>query len=167
VNINYQYMFLVKMVEKKPDANPTPEGKADEAAPAPSAPTKPEGKAAQADADEDKVYNFTELGRRRAALKDKVVKVEITTENAIGKKLANGTTRAMVHDTGKPHSFIGLVDFPTDTFKKLGLADDSAKKTLTVYVRVHEQSKDKDAPHYTAMGVKAVKDKNGAPAYEW
>jgi hypothetical protein len=168
VNINYEYMFLVNLVEAKDDAKPK-NGGAEKPAnqePAPAKPAKAEPAGSSA-TEPEKVYTFAEIARQRAALKNQVVKVEITSEDAVSKKMPNGITRAMVRDTAEPHSFIGLVDFPTETFNKLGLTDDSAKKALTIYVRVHEASKDKDAPQQTAMGRKAVKGEDGGTAYAW
>ena len=96
VNINYEYMFLVNIVEKKPEA------------------TKPHLPAP----DNDKIYNFTELDEKKFELKGKVVRIRITPWAVNGENLAHGSFRYLVKDTARPQPFYGKVDFPVERAKK-------------------------------------------------
>jgi hypothetical protein len=170
VNINYQYMFLVNLVEKKgaekEKAAPKPPADPDDA-PADSKKPAPPADVPEAPMDEgDKVYDFMTLNRQKAALKGKVVRVEIDATKAVGTDRGNGVMHAMLHDTAKPNGFIALVDFPKNAYKSLGLADKSGKEKLTIYLRVKETVEKGTAP-FAAVGQRRVKGKGGEPSYQW
>jgi hypothetical protein len=166
VNINYQYMFLVNAVVRNANEIPPAKEGAEEQPPKP-----PKGrKAAETEPpapveDPDKVYGFMELQRNKMALNGKVVRLEVTTQLAMGKDAGKGRMRAMVHDTAKD-SFIGWVDLPKAQFEKLGFADNSKEEKVTLYVRVNATNAREPAT-FSAVGQRAVKGADGEAKYEW
>jgi hypothetical protein len=156
VNINYEYMFMVNIVEEKPKTEK-------QALPAP---------------EDDKIYNFTELDEKKFELKGKVVRVQITSWGMKGEEVGNGLSSYMVKDTAQPKAFYGKVDFPTEGAQKLGFGEKAAKGKgkgkdkngdagkSTIYVLVTPRTKEVVA-QFTALGTKFKKSDDGKASYSW
>src|SRR5437773_3493620 len=95
----------------------------------------------------DKVYTFQDIEKNKAALKDKVVRIEILM--LLGQPsdlMGNGTLRFIAKDTSKGATPYGQVAFPREGLEKMGLANDPHREgAFTVYARVHVFAQQKDA----------------------
>ena len=77
----------------------------------------------------DKVYTFAEIQEEKAALKDKIVRIEIL--YLLGEPsdlLGNGTLRFICKDTSKGATPYGQVAFPREGLEKMDLAQDPHRK---------------------------------------
>jgi hypothetical protein len=116
----------------------------------------------------DKTYTFAQIENEKAALKDKVVKIEIS--KLLGEPsdlLGNGTLRFIAKDTSNGPTPYGQVAFPRDGLEKMGLAGDPHKGgPFTIYAQVHVFPEKKAAAISVAVGTHvAVED--GKATYSW
>jgi hypothetical protein len=148
LNIQYGLMVAVKMEE----ATPTP------AADNPS--TQSETLATPFS---EKIYTFQQIEKNKAALKDKVVKIEILT--LLGEPsdlLGNGTLRFIAKDTSKGATPYGQIAFPREGLAKVG-----REAPFTVYARVHVFAEQKSAAAIAVALGTHVSVENGKAAYSW
>jgi|GEM_PF-5474147 len=165
VNINYQYMFLVNAVVKNAGDVPKPGEKESPIIGAPTNTPPPPVADKPAEPEDPNIYDFTALQQNKATLNGKIVRLQLSTANALAKEIAGGQMHALVHDTAKPN-FIGFVDFPKAQYKALGFDIANSNNTVIVYVRVRTKNP-KDPATFTAVGRKAVRAQSGELAYEW
>lgn len=122
--------------------------------------TKPENSAPPVS---DKVYSFQEIEKNKAALKDKVVKIEIL--KLLGEPsdlMGNGTLRFIAKDTSNGATPYGQVAFPREGLDKVG-----REGPFTVYARVHVFTQQKSAAAISvAMGTH-VTTEGGKTTYSW
>jgi hypothetical protein len=116
----------------------------------------------------DKIYTFQDIEKNKAALKDKVVKIEIL--RLLGDPsdlMGNGTFRFIAKDTSKSATPYGQVAFPQEGLQKMGLANDPHREgPFTVYARVHVFPEKKAAAISVAVGTQ-VSVENGKATYSW
>jgi hypothetical protein len=116
----------------------------------------------------DKVYTFAEIEKEKAALKDKIVRIEIL--YLLGEPsdvLGNGTLRFICKDTSKGATPYGQVAFPREGLEKMGLAQDPHREgPFIVYARVHVFAQ-KDAAAICTAGGTHVAVENGKATYSW
>ena len=111
----------------------------------------------------DKTYTFQEIEKNKAALKDKVVKIEIL--KLLGEPsdlMGNGTLRFIAKDTSNGAAPYGQVAFPREGLEKVG-----REGPFTVYARIHVFTQQKNAAAISvAVGTK-VSMENGKATYSW
>ena len=111
----------------------------------------------------DKTYTFQEIEKNKAALKDKVVKIQIL--KILGEPsdlLGNGTLRFIVKDTSNTATPYGQVAFPREGFEKVG-----REGPFTVYARVHVFTQQKDAAAICVAVGTRVAVEGGKATYTW
>ena len=117
----------------------------------------------------DKIYTFADIQKEKAALKDKVVRIEIL--ELLGQPsdlLRNGTLRFIAKDTSKGATPYGQVAFPREGLDKMGLANDPNKEgPFTIYARIHVFAQKDAAAISVAVGTKFSTDAQGNTKYEW
>ena len=116
----------------------------------------------------DKVYTFAEIQDEKAALKDKIVRIEIL--YLLGEPsdlLGNGTLRFICKDTSKGATPYGQVAFPREGLEKMGLAHDPHRKgPFIVYTQVHVFAQKDAAAICIAVGTHVAVE-NGKATYSW
>lgn len=111
----------------------------------------------------DKTYTFQEVERNKAALKDKIVKIQI--KMLLGEPsdlLGNGTLRFIAKDTSNSTTPYGQVAFPREGFEKVG-----REGPFTVYARVHVFTQQKDAAAICVAVGTHVAVEGGKATYSW
>jgi len=116
----------------------------------------------------DKVYTFAEIQKEKAALKDKIVRIEIL--YLLGEPsnlLGNGTLRFICKDTSKAATPYGQVAFPREGLEKMGLAQDPHREgPFIVYMQVHVFAQKDAAAICIAVGTHFAVE-NGKATYSW
>jgi hypothetical protein len=116
----------------------------------------------------DKAYTFAEIQREKAALKNKIVRVEIL--YLLGEPsdlLGNGTLRFICKDTSKGGTPYGQVAFPREALEKMALAQDPHRKgPFIVYTQVHVFAQKDAAAICIAVGTHVAVE-NGKATYSW
>src|SRR2546429_181777 len=104
----------------------------------------------------DKIYTFADIEKEKAALKDKVVRIQIF--KLLGEPsdlMGNGTLRFIAKDTSKSATPYGQLAFPRDGLEKMGLANDPHREgPFTVYARVNVFPEKKAAAISVVVGTK-------------
>ncbi len=150
VQFDARYGYLVAVKMNVADATGAPENSntQSENAPAPVS---------------EKIYTFQEIEKQKTKLKDKVVKIEIST--LLGEPsdlLGNGTLRFIAKDTSNSATPYGQIVFTKEGLEKVG-----RDGPFTVYVRVHVFTEQKSAAAASiAVGTK-VSIENGKATYSW
>jgi hypothetical protein len=115
-----------------------------------------------------KVYTFAEIQEEKAALKDKIVRIEIL--YLLGEPsdlLRNGTLRFICKDTSKGATPYGQVAFPREGLEKMGLAQDPHREgPFIVFARVHVFAQKDAAAICIAVGTHVAVE-NGKATYSW
>jgi len=124
----------------------------------------------------DKVYTFAEIQKEKAALKDKIVRIEIVTIVTpnhlylLGEPsdlLGNGTLRFICKDTSKGATPYGQVAFPREGLEKMDLAQDPHRKgPFIIYARVHVFAQKDAAAICIALGTHVAVE-IGKATYSW
>ena len=116
----------------------------------------------------DKIYTFEQIEKRKAELKDKVVRIEIMKlVSGPGDRRDKGTQRYIVKDTSKSATPYGQVDFPREGLEKMGLVNDPHREgPFTVYARVHVFAEKQAAAICVAAGTRVAVE-NGKATYSW
>src|SRR6266478_7086827 len=116
----------------------------------------------------NKVYTFQDIEKNKAALKDKVVKIEILM--LLGQPsdlMGNGTLRFIAKDTSKGATPYGQVAFPREGLEKMGLAKNPRREgSFIVYTQVHVFAQ-KDAAAICIVVGTHVAVENGKATYSW
>jgi len=113
----------------------------------------------------EKVYTFAQIERKKAQLKDKVVRIEI--QRLLGQgsdMMGDGTLRFIAKDTSGGATPYGQVAFPREGLEKTGLDKNPDKGPLTCYARVHVFPEEKAAAICVVVGTK-VSMENGKAIY--
>ena len=109
-----------------------------------------------------KIYNFQQIEKQKAQLKDKVVRIEIASLVAgPGDVLDDGTQRYIVEDTSKGVTPFGQVAFSREALEKIG-----HKGPFTIYARVHVFREKEAAAICVALGTHVAVE-NGKATYSW
>ena len=111
----------------------------------------------------DKVYTFQEIENNKAALKDKVVKIEILA--LLGEPsdlLGNGTLRFIAKDTSGGAAPYGQVAFPREGLDKVG-----REGPFTIYARVHVFTQQKSAAAISVAVGTHVATEGKKATYSW
>jgi hypothetical protein len=115
----------------------------------------------------EKIYTFADIEKEKAALKDKVVRVQILKLLGDPGGLGNGTLRFLAKDTSNSATPYGQVAFPREGLEKMGLANDPHREgPFIVYARVHVFPEKKAAAISVAVGTHVSVD-NGKATYSW
>ena len=116
----------------------------------------------------DKVYTFAEIQKEKAALKDKIVRIEIL--YLLGEPsdlLGDGTLRFICKDTSKGATPYGQVAFPREGLEKMGLVQDPHREgSFIVYARVHVFAQKDAAAICIAVGTHVAVE-NAKATYFW
>ena len=111
----------------------------------------------------DKTFTFQEIEKAKAALKDKIVKIEIL--RLLGEPsdlVGNGTLRFIAKDTSTGATPYGQVAFPREGFEKVG-----REGPFTIYARVHVYTQQKDAAAMSIAVGTHVSVEGGKATYSW
>jgi len=111
----------------------------------------------------DKTYSFQEIEKNKAALKDKVVKIEIL--KLLGDPsdlMGNGTLRFIAKDTSGGATPYGQIAFPREGLDKVG-----RNGPFTVYARVHVFTEQKSAAAISIALGTHVTTEGGKASYSW
>ena len=111
----------------------------------------------------DKIYTFQQIEKNKAALKDKIVKIQIL--KVLGEPsdlLGNGTLRFIAKDTSNGATPYGQVAFPREGFEKVG-----REGPFMVYARVHVFTQQKDAAAICVAVGTHVATEGGKATYSW
>ena len=164
VSLQFGLMIAVKMEMVTPTPSAADKNASDEKA---AEPTK-EKSASLPPPLSDKIYTFAQIEKRKAQLKDKVVRIEIMKLVAgPGDLLGDGTQRYIVEDTSKGATPYGQVAFSREGLEKMGLANDPHREgPFIVYARVHVFPEKKAAAICVAVGTHVAVEK-GKAAYSW
>ena len=116
----------------------------------------------------DKVDTFAEIQKEKAALKDKIVRIEIL--YLLGEPsdlLGNGTLRFICKDTSKGATPYGQVAFPREGLEKMDLAQDPHRKgPFIICARVHVFAQKDAAAICIALGTHVAVE-IGKATYSW
>jgi hypothetical protein len=115
----------------------------------------------------EKIYTFADIEKEKAALKDKIVRVQILKLLGEPGDLGNGMLRFLAKDTSNGATPYGQVAFPREGLEKLGLANDPHREgPFIVYARVHVFPEKKAAAISVAVGTH-VSVENGKATYSF
>jgi hypothetical protein len=116
----------------------------------------------------DKVYTFAEIQKEKAALKNKIVRIEIL--HLLGEPsdlLGNGTLRFICKDTSTGATPYGQVAFTREGLEKMDLLQDPHREgPFIVYARVHVFAQKDAAAICIAVGTHVAAE-NGKATYSW
>jgi hypothetical protein len=115
----------------------------------------------------EKIYTFSDIEKEKAALKDKVVRIEILKLLGEPSDLGNGMLRFLAKDTSKGATPYGQVAFPHEGLEKMGLGKDPHREgPFIVYARVHVFPEKRAAAISVVVGTH-VSVENGKATYSW
>lgn len=114
---------------------------------------------------EDKL-TFAQIEKRKARLKDKVVRVEIAKLLGQGADADNGLIRYIAKDTSNSATPYGQVAISKEGIERLGLAKNPDKGPFTVYVRIRIFG-GKAAALCEIIGTKFTADGAKGASYSW
>jgi hypothetical protein len=113
----------------------------------------------------EKIYTFQQIEAEKAALKDKVVRIELAKLLGKGSLEGDGLMHYIAKDASGTATPYGQIAFPKEGLEKTGLANPD-KGPLVVYVRVHLFEDKKAAALHIAVGTH-VSVSDGNAVYSW
>jgi hypothetical protein len=113
----------------------------------------------------EKIYTFQQIEAEKAALKDKVVRIELAKLLGKGSLEGDGLMHYIAKDASGTATPYGQIAFPKEGLEKTGLAGPD-KGPVAVYVQVHLFEDKKAAALHIAVGTR-VSVVDGKAVYGW